>query len=270
MAGDWIKIEHTTPDKPEVIRMAEMLRLDRDAVAGKLFRLWAWADQNSVDGADVMVTATFIDDLARRRGFAAALIAVGWLHSEGGALHFPNFGRHNGETAKARAMTNRRVSKSRSRGNANVTERPLQKPLPEKRREEKSIDLADSPSQTARGREPEGWPSTEVAAKSQASAMGVDPEYAAAVWNEHDSSGDFTRRSENGERIPILKWPGYLKARWTYRQQRGHEARAMEKHKAELRGQGQRTAASPNTRDERGQRPNEIRTDVTADKIPRI
>jgi hypothetical protein len=131
-------------------------------------------------------------------------------------------------------------------------------------------DLAETQTHSAGGPEPEGWPKSEEACRSQAVSIGVDPEFAAAVWNEHDSTGDFTRADQHGNRLPILKWPGYLKARWTYRQQRGHEARAMEKHKAELRGQGQRAAAPPNARDERGQRPNEIKTDVTAAKIPRI
>jgi hypothetical protein len=40
MAGDWIKIEISTPDKPEVAIIAECLKIDPDAVVGKLFRIW--------------------------------------------------------------------------------------------------------------------------------------------------------------------------------------------------------------------------------------
>lgn len=266
MAGDWIKIEHTTPDKPEVIRMAGILRIDQDSVTGKLLRLWTWADQNSIDGADVPVTHAFIDKLTDRKGFAAALVTVGWLDGEDGMLRIPNFDRHNGETAKARGMVNRRVSKHRKKRdmcNDNETESPLQKPLPEKRREE-NIDLAET--QTYPARPPEGFPSTEGAARSQAVALGVDPEFASAVWNEHDSTGDFTRRDQHGNRTAILKWAGYLKARWTYRQQRHHQAESLEKTKADLRGGGA-GRPSTSTRDANGQRPGEIKTDVTADKI---
>jgi len=39
MAGDWIKLEHTTPDKPEVFAMADTLGIDPDAVTGKLCRV---------------------------------------------------------------------------------------------------------------------------------------------------------------------------------------------------------------------------------------
>lgn len=135
MAGDWIKVEHTTPDKPELVRMASALRADQDMVMGKLLRVWIWADANSVNGASIGVTEAFIDRLAVRRGFAAALRSVGWLAGEDGALTFPQFARHNGNSAKARVETNRRVTEHRER-NKNVTPPPLQQPLPETEKEE--------------------------------------------------------------------------------------------------------------------------------------
>jgi len=140
MAGDWIKFEVTTPDKPEVVKMSAVLGIDQDAVVGKLLRLWAWADQNSLDGNGVTVTSAFLDRLTFCPGFTAAMRQVGWLLGEDGDLSLPNFDRHNGKTAKERAVTNRRVSDHRKRSNGpvpeNVTATPLQKPLPEKRREE--------------------------------------------------------------------------------------------------------------------------------------
>jgi hypothetical protein len=137
MAGDWIKIEMSTPDKPEVIAIAAALRIDQDAVTGKLLRIWIWADMNSVDGADMSISDAFIDRLTNKRGFAAAMRRAGWLTGVDGMLSFPGFGRHNGVTAKARAETNRRVANHRER-NKNVTPDALQKPLPEKRREDKN------------------------------------------------------------------------------------------------------------------------------------
>jgi hypothetical protein len=141
MAGDWIKIEHTTPDKPEVVTMADLIGIDQDAVTGKLLRLWIWVDQQSVDGNAVSVTNSFLDRLVFCPGFAAAMRKVGWIEGRDSALTFPDLDRHNGQTAKQRAASNRRVAKSRS-CNApavtNVTLPPLQKPLPEKRREEKN------------------------------------------------------------------------------------------------------------------------------------
>lgn len=149
MAGDWLKLEVITPDKPELIRMAATLRIDQDAVFGKLFRVWAWADQNSVDGSNLIVTEAFLDRLTSRRGFAVAMRAAGWLTGEDGALCFPNFARHNGATAKARAENNRRVTKHRAECNANSVTSALQKALPEKRREEEEKNIPEEPTAPA-------------------------------------------------------------------------------------------------------------------------
>ena len=127
--------------------MAAELGIDQDAVVGKLLRVWTWADQNTVtcngESNGVTVTSSFLDRLTFCQGFANAMREAGWLSGDDGALRFPNFERHNGKTAKERALSNRRVAKSRSGnaiGNGNVTVdvtvTPLQKPLPEKRREE--------------------------------------------------------------------------------------------------------------------------------------
>lgn len=143
MAGDWIKLEHVTPDKPEIHRMAEKLGMDSDAVVGKLLRFWIWADQQAISGNAISVTKTLIDRITYAPGFADALLEVDWLQARSGSFAIPHFDRHNGQTAKKRAETNRRVADHRKRNTesvTNVTPEPLQKALPEKRREEKSIE----------------------------------------------------------------------------------------------------------------------------------
>jgi len=115
MSGDWIKIEITTPDKPEVVAMATHLRVDQDAVVGKLLRLWGWANLNSENGEALPITEAFVDRLTNQRRFASALRAVGWLTGTDGALCFVNFDRHNGSSAKARAMENRKKASQRHR-----------------------------------------------------------------------------------------------------------------------------------------------------------
>lgn len=127
-------MEVTTADKPEVAMMAHKLKCEPDLIVGKLFRIWVWANQNSVDGNAVTVTESFLDRIAHRKGFAAAMRTAGWLSGSNGDLCFPGFERHNGKTAKARAMGNRRVAKHRT-GNDGVTVTPLQNALPEKRRD---------------------------------------------------------------------------------------------------------------------------------------
>ena len=141
MAGDWIKIETVTPDKPEVFTMADVLGIDPDAVVGKLIRVWIWADQQTRDGNAPSVTLSLLNRISGVSGFADAMVAVGWLRKTDAGIEFYNFDRHNGETAKTRAMTAKRVQKHRAdkteemkrkRNGESVTEA-----LPEKRREEK-------------------------------------------------------------------------------------------------------------------------------------
>lgn len=130
MAGDWIKIECTTPDKPEVYQLAEKIGgIDPDAVLGKLLRVWIWADQQTFDGNAASVTRTALDRITGVDGFADALVCCGWLTSNDGGLTFPNFDRHNGKTAKTRALTAKRV---RNHRNADVTPSAL---LREEKRE---------------------------------------------------------------------------------------------------------------------------------------
>lgn len=125
MAFAWIKIEDSTPDKPEVWKMAERLAIDADAVLGKLVRIWIWADQQTLDGNAASVTRALLDRCAGVTGFADAMIAVGWLKATEDGVSFLHFERHNGETAKKRALTRRRVERHRSGNADSVTETPI-------------------------------------------------------------------------------------------------------------------------------------------------
>jgi hypothetical protein len=138
----WIKVDHLTPDKPEVIAMANELGIDQDAVVGKLVRFWIWCDQQLKNGEEIQVTFSFIDRLTACKSFATSMQHFGWLEVKYGRIFVPNFTRHNGETAKNRAETQKRVAKSR---NANVTLEPLQKPLPEKERERERDCISMNP-----------------------------------------------------------------------------------------------------------------------------
>jgi len=114
MAGDWIKVTHATPDKPEIVRIADRCGLDIDAAFGKCVRLWIWADQQTVDGNALTVTDAFIDRLVHCPGFSAALREVDWLQARSGSLAIPRFDRHNGQSAKQRALTRDRVKRKRN------------------------------------------------------------------------------------------------------------------------------------------------------------
>lgn len=139
MADFWIKVEKSTPDKPEIFEMAEILNLDPDAVLGKLVRVWSWMDSNSSNGHIKSVTHVLIDRVTHVTGFADAMQTVGWLGND----EIPNFERHLGESAKKRAKNAERKRLSRSSSpechTKSVTESGL-----DKSREDKSIDTTSS------------------------------------------------------------------------------------------------------------------------------
>lgn len=108
MAGDWIKIEHSLPDKPEIIRIADICQIDQDAVVGKLIRFWIWADNQSRNGHVAGVTKSFLDRHVYTERFGNALVEVGWLVEDDEGLVIPNFERHNSKTAKQRGLTFKR------------------------------------------------------------------------------------------------------------------------------------------------------------------
>lgn len=139
MAGDWIKVEISTPDKPEIIRIADLLGIDQDAALGKCLRVWIWADQQTKDGNALSVTRAFLNRYTACEGFAEALREVGWLMGGDGNMKLPNFTRHNGISGKTRALGKERAK--RFRNGASVTAA-----LPEKRREETNTkDIAAGP-----------------------------------------------------------------------------------------------------------------------------
>jgi hypothetical protein len=162
MAGDWLKMRHDLADDPSIIRAAADLGIDEDAVLGKCFRLWSWADRHTTDGQASGIGLAWVDRLTRCDGFGAALVRAGWLDELDGGLCFPRFDRHCSDTAKQRALDSRLKAEKRD-----VRQRAGQKPDkcpdairttagPEKRREE----VPPPPREAAQG-EPEatdgGW-----------------------------------------------------------------------------------------------------------------
>lgn len=161
MAGDWIKWVKGLAKRPEVLHMAHLLGKSRHEVAGLLCEFWEWADENvdvpilSASEADACpgyvrlpsASSTLVDSLSGADGFAEAMTAVGWLIVRDGALVFPKFGRHNGKSAKRRALDAERKRTCRDRDESGVTnyagllsafDADKKRTREEKRREEKN------------------------------------------------------------------------------------------------------------------------------------
>jgi hypothetical protein len=138
MAGDWLKWVKGLADKPEVVRMAAALNLNRDEVAGKLMRFWGWCDDNiSEEGLEEDGTAVinlspldgdnltcFIDQIVNQQGFAQSMIPVGWLIVRTSVIALPHFVRHNLATAKTRSRNALNQALQRKRKQSTDTVRP--------------------------------------------------------------------------------------------------------------------------------------------------
>ena len=145
MAGDWLKFEKATLDKPEVFAIAADLGLDPDAVLGKLLRVWSWFDTHTESGNARRVTSLLLDRIAGATGFTDAMVSVGWMEVTDDGVQQPGFDKHTGQSAKTRATTARRVAKSRS-GNdesngAGVTKTDTSALAREEKRREEVKDL---------------------------------------------------------------------------------------------------------------------------------
>jgi hypothetical protein len=142
MAGDWIKIEHGLPDKPEVMRLASMLNIDDMQVVGHLVRFWCWCDQNMSRGCPVVTgTKKGLDRVAMRDGFVDAMVSVGWLSVDtDGQISIPNYDHHLSHSAKTRGNEQKKKANQRLLSRACPDVVPMttgQSGGPEKRREEK-------------------------------------------------------------------------------------------------------------------------------------
>ena len=181
MAFDWIKMRSNIDYDWRVVRMAELLGLPELHIVGCLWKVWSWADQNTVDGNAICVTDVTLERYTGVTGFAHAMRQVGWLKGEDGALCLPNFLEHNGQTAKKRAQTQVRVAKHRNA--PSVT-----KALPEKRREERDTTKVVSHVRPS---------IEEVAAYCQERGNRVDPQ----AWFDH-----YTANGWKVGRNPMKDW----------------------------------------------------------------
>lgn len=130
MAGDWIKFELTTMDKPEVCLIADLAGIDPDAVVGKLMRVWGWFDQQTENGNAPSVSKKLLDRAVGVTGFCEHMKSVGWMVESDGVISLPHFERHNGKTAKNRLLTAKRVANhkaSNAKGNARTVTSALPK-----------------------------------------------------------------------------------------------------------------------------------------------
>lgn len=121
MAGNWLKMEASTPEKREVMAITVAMGWDDpDLTVGKLFRVWRWFDEHTIGGNAPGVTSALLDRIVGVTGISNAMESVGWLVIDDAGISLPKFDRHNGKTAKDRALTAKRVATHKANGGGNA------------------------------------------------------------------------------------------------------------------------------------------------------
>lgn len=176
MAEEWIKMRKKLLKTEQVKAMALRLKVTRQHIGGCLLAAWGLADEHAVerpdphfrrdicptdggtdsgtnDGSDESPLEGFlrystladIDHEAEQRGFAAAMIEVGWLREYEDGIGFPQYEIHNSKSAKKRSSEQKRKAKQRSK----------KQPCPDQSPAKCPSDVPHPPGQTA-GPEGEG------------------------------------------------------------------------------------------------------------------
>lgn len=122
MAGDWIPIDTTLPDKPEIARVAKALGKSRDEIVGMVVRFWIWAQAHTADGHLPGMTTEMLAEVVHvpHRLFGE-LQKVGWLSETKGGLVIPNFERWLSQGAKRRLRERDKKRRQRSEAAASLS-----------------------------------------------------------------------------------------------------------------------------------------------------
>ena len=119
---EWIKVEKLTPDKIEIRTVAADCHCTRGDAFLAWFRLWCYLD--SVVDADGLLrgySAAQADDDARLPGIAESLQRSGWLVFSDTGCSIIGWEKHNGKSAKERALAQQRKSREREVSRSIVT-----------------------------------------------------------------------------------------------------------------------------------------------------
>lgn len=107
MAGDWIKVEKSTPGKPEIRHVARSCGCSLADAFLAWFRLWSYFDETTADGFIPHFTKEDADDEARLPGIGEALSGE-WLFFDPTGCTIHKWSDHNGASAKARDQKTKR------------------------------------------------------------------------------------------------------------------------------------------------------------------
>jgi hypothetical protein len=217
MAGDWIKMRIDLQTHPKVVRILSATKSDKFRAIGGLHAVWSVFDTHSTDGTLNGYTPETLDHIIGWEGFAAAMIAVGWMEFDGlETLVLPEFDEHNGKSGKRRAEDQKRKKNSRKSPvnvrNLSANDVDEKRTREEKRREDRYIPPI-SPSLLkdflAVRKAKKAGPLTETAFNgiaSEASKAGLSPEQAIQICCTRGWQGfkaDWVRGNPEHDARPI-------------------------------------------------------------------
>jgi len=119
--ANWIKIETHTPDKAEIRHIARLCGCSRADAFLAFFRVYVWLDEQTEDGHVDFFTPEDADEISALEGFGRALEEVRWITFSPTGAVVSNWERHNGQSAKRRALAAERTRRHRDRNAASVT-----------------------------------------------------------------------------------------------------------------------------------------------------
>lgn len=138
----WIKMRTNLWSDPRVVALMDKLNLDRAGIIGRLYQLWAIADQHTTDGNLKGYSAERLDETLECKGLAKALESIGWLSISKTGTMVLRFHEHNGESAKKRAQGAKRQDsyRGRAQGRNDNTRNPpsVTEALPDRETEEEA------------------------------------------------------------------------------------------------------------------------------------
>ncbi len=201
MAGEWIPIDISLDQKPEVQELIDLTGEPVETVCFRLWKLWGWASMNSEDGTVRATPARLARTCGGGPEFWQAVETVGWVRFvDDGAAEIPGWGRRFTQSAKARAMHIDRASRAR------------QAPTGAQQKRSKSARGECAPAQQKRTREEERTVSSSSSPPVDVEADGATLR---AAWNEAARRFPDRVKPCSSDRLPAaaldrLAEPGWL------------------------------------------------------------
>lgn len=112
-SSNWLKVQKHTWQKGEIRQVARTLGISLGDAFLAWFRLYAVLDELTADGSIPFYSAADADQDAGLKGAGQAFAKVGWLLFDQHGCTVVNWKRHNGESAKARALKAERQARYR-------------------------------------------------------------------------------------------------------------------------------------------------------------